>query len=89
MTLDSDSDIEPVATSTQTSSADPNTIPSSTLKSKRPALLDMFGTPYAFRSQTHKKLTSAVTRYLCRDGLPIYTVEKEGFQDLLKAFDER
>ena len=34
-----------------------------------------------------KKLTDAVTYYIGKDLLPVHTVEKEGFANLLKQFD--
>ena len=44
-------------------------------------------TPYACNSKKWEKLTSAVTFCLAKDTMPIYSVEKPGFQQLLKEFD--
>ena len=35
------------------------------------------------------RLTAAVTRFIAKDALPIYTVEKRGFQEMLRQFDGR
>lgn len=42
---------------------------------------------YDRSSKKWKQLTDSVTYCLAKDMLPLYTVEKEGFQKLLKAFD--
>ena len=44
-------------------------------------------TPYACNSKKWEKLTGAVTFCLAKDVMPIYSVEKPGFQQLLKEFD--
>ena len=44
-------------------------------------------TPYARNSKKWEKLTGAVTFCLAIDVMPIYSVEKPGFQQLLKEFD--
>ena len=44
-------------------------------------------TPYARNSKKWEKLTDAVTFFLAKDVMPIYSVEKPGFQQLLKEFD--
>ena len=44
-------------------------------------------TPYARNSKKWEKLTDADTFCLAKDVMPIYSVEKPGFQQLLKEFD--
>ena len=44
---------------------------------------------YDCSSKKWKHLTDSVTYCLAKDMLPLYTVEKEGFQKLLKAFDSQ
>lgn len=45
--------------------------------------------PYTHESRRWKELTNHVTCCLVADELPIYTVQKEGFKKMLKAFDSR
>jgi len=45
--------------------------------------------PYEKKGKRWKELTDSVTYCLAKDGLPIYTVEKPGFRNLLKSFDPR
>ena len=33
------------------------------------------------------EMTNAVTRYICKDMLPVYSVEKEGFRNMLKTLN--
>ena len=40
-------------------------------------------------SKEHKELTDAVTHCLGKDGLPIYTVERKGFVEMLHRFNPR
>ena len=35
------------------------------------------------------KINSAVAEYICMDQVPIYTVEKPGFQQLIKQLNPR
>ena len=49
----------------------------------------MFNEPYTNSSEMHKKLTLAVAYYLLEDGQPAYTVERKGFQNMLRAFGRR
>ena len=44
---------------------------------------------YDKKGKRWMELTEAVTYYIVKDGLPVYTVEKPGFKKLLKAFDKR
>lgn len=44
---------------------------------------------YERNGKKWQELTDTVTRCLCKDMLPIYTVEKEGFGNMLKKFDSR
>uniref|UniRef100_A0A8C4WWM8 BED-type domain-containing protein n=1 Tax=Eptatretus burgeri TaxID=7764 RepID=A0A8C4WWM8_EPTBU len=46
-------------------------------------------TPYAAGSARHKELTTAVARFIVKGMRPIYTVEEEGFRNMLKIFDQR
>ena len=45
--------------------------------------------PYSHQSRKHKEINEAVAYFVCKDGLPIYTVEKPGFKALLKTLDSR
>ena len=56
---------------------------------KRRRLEEMFLTPYATGSTHHRKLTELVCKYILIDGLPLYTVEKRGFREMLSGFDSR
>ena len=55
--------------------------------SQSESIHQMWRTPYTTGSRTHKKLTSGVARFIFKEGLPLYTVEKKGFKDLLQLFD--
>lgn len=44
---------------------------------------------YDKNSKRYKDITAAITYFLCKDGLPMYTVEKEGFKHLLNVLDNR
>ncbi len=46
-------------------------------------------TKYSRNSRRWKELTDAVTHCIVRDMLPVYTVQKEGFREMLLAFDSR
>lgn len=90
---------QPVATSTQHEStsesqksvSESDSFSNSKGKARRlkSPLSDMFSQPYAKQSGRHKSLTKAVTTYLCKEGQPAYTVEREGFRSMLKEFDFR
>ncbi len=45
--------------------------------------------PYSHQSKRWKELNNAVAWFLCKDGLPLYTVEKEGFKKLIQTMDNR
>ena len=45
--------------------------------------------PYGHQSKQYKDLNAAIARFLCKDGLPIYTIEKEGFRELIRTLDSR
>lgn len=49
----------------------------------------MFNQPYRFNSEKHKQLCNAVALYILEEGLPVFTVERRGFQKMLQAFDKR
>ena len=36
--------------------------------------------PYGHQNKRYKELNEAVAYFICKDGLPIYTVEKPGFE---------
>uniref|UniRef100_UPI00358E7A74 E3 SUMO-protein ligase ZBED1-like isoform X1 n=2 Tax=Myxine glutinosa TaxID=7769 RepID=UPI00358E7A74 len=70
----------------------PNTCAESgTRKPAQESLLTHFqsSTPYAAVSARHKELTTAVSRFIVAGMRPIYTVEEEGFRNMLKIFDQR
>ena len=45
--------------------------------------------PYSHQSKRWKDLNKAVAYFICKDRLPIYTMEKEGFRALLRTLDSR
>ncbi|KAL6465097.1 hypothetical protein MHYP_G00252300 [Metynnis hypsauchen] len=45
--------------------------------------------PYEKSSQRHREITDAIAKYLAKDMVPIYTVSKNGFQNLLLTLDKR
>ena len=45
--------------------------------------------PYGHQSKRWKELNEAIAYFFCKDGLPVYTVEKAGFQSMLKTLDSR
>uniref|UniRef100_A0A9J8CLF4 BED-type domain-containing protein n=1 Tax=Cyprinus carpio carpio TaxID=630221 RepID=A0A9J8CLF4_CYPCA len=47
------------------------------------------GTPYSHSSRRWKEITSAVAKHICKDMVPIYTVEKRGFCELVQTLDPR
>ncbi|XP_067930858.1 zinc finger BED domain-containing protein 4-like [Watersipora subatra] len=55
--------------------------------SKAESIHQLFRTPYSASSANHKKLTKAVGSFIIKEGLPIYTVEKTGFREMLSTFD--
>ena len=40
-------------------------------------------------SKDHRRLTQAVTNYIVKDVVPVYTVDKEGFRDMVHALNPR
>lgn len=44
---------------------------------------------YNRQSQRWKHLTTSVIKFIARDGLPIYSVTKNGLQEMLSAFDPK
>lgn len=46
----------------------------------------MFVDMYDKKSTYHQKLTRSVIHFICKEALPVYTVEKEGFKSQF-AFD--
>ena len=46
-------------------------------------------TPYEKTSKRHKDITQAITNFVAKDMLPVYTVEKDGFQKMLSVLDKR
>ena len=57
----------------------------------QPTISDAFAlaTKYNRSSKKWKELTDVVTRCIAKEMVPIYTVEKEGFRQMLMAFDSR
>ena len=49
----------------------------------------VLATKYARNSKRWKELTDAITHCIAKDMLPIYTVEKSGFRQMVAAFDSR
>ena len=47
------------------------------------------GTPYDKDSRRWKEITAAIAIYTCKDMAPIYTVEKQGFRELVRTLDPR
>ncbi|XDV51029.1 hypothetical protein PO909_019985 [Leuciscus waleckii] len=47
------------------------------------------GTPYSHSSRRWKEITSAVAKHISKDMVPIYTVEKHGFCELVQTLDPR
>ncbi|CAM4658701.1 unnamed protein product [Leuciscus chuanchicus] len=47
------------------------------------------GIAYEKSSKRWKEITRAITMYICKDMIPVYTVEKKGFRDLIKTLDPR
>ena len=45
--------------------------------------------PYNHQGKRYKELTDAVAYFICKDGLPIHSVEKKGFLRMMKTFDCR
>ena len=45
--------------------------------------------PYSHQSKRWKDLNEAMAYFICKDRLPICTVEKEGFRELMKTLDSR
>ena len=81
-----------------------STVPSSAIKSQlqkstvststakcQPSIASSFAQsqPYGCQSKRYKELNEAIAYFICKDGLPIYTVEKAGFQSMVKALDSR
>lgn len=58
---------------------------------KQAKLPGMFlrGTPYDTTSTRYKDITKAIAEHICKDSLPVYTVEKQGFQNMMKVLDSR
>ncbi len=59
-------------------------------KSSTPTLVTLKNVlPYGHQTQKYKELNEAVAHFICKDGLPIYTVEKPGFRALIQKLDSR
>ena len=56
---------------------------------QQPTIVDVVNRSKAYERKGKKwqELTNSVTMCLCKDMLPIYSVEKPGFRDMLKKFD--
>ncbi|XP_049337568.1 E3 SUMO-protein ligase ZBED1-like [Astyanax mexicanus] len=46
-------------------------------------------TPYETKTKRHQEITKAVTYFMAKDMMPLSTVEKEGFKNLVKVLDSR
>lgn len=57
----------------------------------QPTLTEVVDTAQSYekKGKKWKELTESVTYFLAKDGQPMYTVEKTGFQQMLKTFDAR
>lgn len=44
---------------------------------------------YESHSERHKAITRTIMRYMCLDLLPLQTVEKRGFKELIATLDNR
>ena len=44
---------------------------------------------YSTNSKEHQRLSNAVTNFIARDAMPIYTVEKDGFRAMVEALNPR
>ena len=44
---------------------------------------------YSTNSKEHRRLSNAVTNFIARDAVPIYTVEKEGFRAMVESLNPR
>lgn len=60
-------------------------------KSTQPTLQACFeqSRKYSTSSKDHRRLSSAVTNFIVRDVMPIYTVEKDGFRAMVEALNPR
>ena len=67
----------------------PSTLSDSSSSTSQASIVDAFEKckVLSTTSKEHKELTDAVTRCLPKDGLPIYTVEKKGFVEMLHCFN--
>ena len=45
--------------------------------------------PYSHNSKKCKVLTNSITRFIVKDELPIYSVQKKGFKQMIAKFDSR
>jgi len=45
--------------------------------------------PYGFNSKEQRRMSAAVTNFIVRDVMPIYTVEKNGFRAMIGALNPR
>ena len=64
---------------------------SNTPAKKQTTVLERFSKciPYDKKGPQCKAITDAVAKYIAKDMVPIYTVEKPGFIDMLKVIDPR
>lgn len=60
-------------------------------KSKQPSIKTAFAsvTPYEKSSRRHSEITTAITRYIAKEMIPLNTVSGEGFQNLVHTLDRR
>lgn len=53
------------------------------------SIANFFNQSYKFGGVQHKMLTRSVSRFLVKSGLPMHTVDKPSFQEMLSTFDRR
>ena len=46
-------------------------------------------TPYKRSSRRHREITTAITHYIAKDMVPVNTVTKDRFKNLLRTLDRR
>lgn len=56
-------------------------------KKRQATLLEM--QPFHTKSEKHRQITEAITRFISQDALPIYTVEKNGFKNMISVLTDK
>ena len=73
-----------ISTGTSSSSGDSHTMTQRTIKESLTR-----STKYPRGSPKAKEMTCAITYYLAKDAVPLYTVEKPGFKHMVFKLDPR